>query len=157
MRQRRWLGAALGALGAGVATVAVLGPLVLGVIEHGTSDTTLNQLLGMDAAGLLLVAPFSVAVGVLEWRRDPAAPVLALAPAAYAVYTFAQVVVGQEYLRLPGNIERFFPPAAGDLRPRRGHRHRRLDGDRRRSAAGASVALTVALSTCGGSCTATAG
>jgi hypothetical protein len=27
----------------------------------------------------------------------------------FAVYTYAQVVVGQEYLRLPGNVERFFP------------------------------------------------
>ena len=27
----------------------------------------------------------------------------------YAVYTYAQVIVGQEYLRLAGNVERFFP------------------------------------------------
>lgn len=109
MPTRRWLGPALVALGAGVALVAILGPLGFGVLEHRTSDTTLNQLLGADAAGLVLVAPSSIAVGVLAWRRHPAAPVLALAPAVYAVYTFAQVIVGQEYLRLPGNVERFFP------------------------------------------------
>lgn len=27
----------------------------------------------------------------------------------YALYTYAQVVIGQEYLRLPGNVERYFP------------------------------------------------
>jgi hypothetical protein len=27
----------------------------------------------------------------------------------FALYTYAQVVIGQEYLRLPGNVERFFP------------------------------------------------
>jgi hypothetical protein len=28
----------------------------------------------------------------------------------YVLYTYAQVIIGQEYLRLPGNVERF--PAA---------------------------------------------
>lgn len=105
----RWLAVCLVALGVGMAAVAVLGPLVFGVLEHRTSDTTLNQLLGADAASLIVVAPFSVAVGMLAWRRHPAAPVLALAPATFAMYTAFQVVVGQEYLRLPGNVERFFP------------------------------------------------
>jgi hypothetical protein len=27
----------------------------------------------------------------------------------YVLYTYAQVIIGQEYLRLPGNVERFFP------------------------------------------------
>ena len=107
--ERRWLAGALAALAAGVALTAVLGPLVLGVLVHRTSDTTLNQLLGVDLANLFVVAPFSVAVAVLAWRRHRAAPVLALGPAVYAVYTFTQVIVGQEYLRLPGNVERFFP------------------------------------------------
>ena len=46
---------------------------------------------------------------MLTWRRHPAAPAVAIAPGAYVVYTYLQVVVGQEYLRLPGNVERFFP------------------------------------------------
>jgi hypothetical protein len=36
------------------------------------------------------------------------APLLALGPAFYVIYMFAQVVIGQEYLRLPGNVEQFF-------------------------------------------------
>jgi hypothetical protein len=109
MRTHTWLAPALALLGAGIAAVAVLGPLVLGLLEHRTSPTTANQLLGADLAGLVVVAPFAVAVAVLAWRRHPAAPVLALAPGAYAAYTFTQYAVGQEYLDAPGNVERFFP------------------------------------------------
>lgn len=105
----RPLGAVLFALGAGVAAVALLGPLGLQVLQHRTSETTLNQLLGADAVSLLVVAPLCFVVGTLAWRGHRAAPVLALAPSVYAVYTFAQVVLGQEYLQLPGNIEHFFP------------------------------------------------
>jgi hypothetical protein len=39
----------------------------------------------------------------------PLAPQLALGIGVFAVYTYAQIVIGQEYLRLPGNVERFFP------------------------------------------------
>lgn len=38
-----------------------------------------------------------------------AAPLLACGVGGYALYNYAQVVIGQEYLRLPGNVERFFP------------------------------------------------
>lgn len=103
------LGIVLIALGAGIAASALLGPLVLDVLRYRTSTTTLNQLLGSDAAGLFVVAPLAVVAGVLALRRHPVAPLLALGPALFAVYTFAQVVIGQEYLRLPGNVERFFP------------------------------------------------
>lgn len=105
----RWLAAGLLLLGVVVATTAILGPLVTGVLRYRTSPTTLNQLIGGDAAALAVVAPWSLAVGALAWRAHPAAPVLALGPACYAVYTYTQLVVGQEYLRLPGNNERFFP------------------------------------------------
>jgi hypothetical protein len=64
-------------------------------------------------AALLLVAPAGILVGLLAWRRHPAAPVLALAPASFAVYTSTRLIVGQEYLRLPGNNERFFPLLLG--------------------------------------------
>jgi hypothetical protein len=105
----RLLGITLVALACGVAVSAVLGPLVLGALQYRTSPTTLNQLTGSDAAGLLVVAPLALVAGVLTLRRSPAGPLLALGPGGYVVYTFAQVVIGQEYLRLPGNVERFFP------------------------------------------------
>ncbi|GIF18833.1 hypothetical protein BJ973_005878 [Actinoplanes tereljensis] len=34
---------------------------------------------------------------------------LALAPSIFVVYTYTQLILGNEYLRLPGNVERFFP------------------------------------------------
>jgi hypothetical protein len=108
MRSNRWLAVLLVLLGSGVAASGVLGPLVTGTIHYRTSATTLNQIVGGDLAALLLVAPLSVAVAALAWRRHPAAPALALGPAVYALYIYAQLVVGQEYLALPGNSEHFF-------------------------------------------------
>jgi hypothetical protein len=35
--------------------------------------------------------------------------VLALAPAIFAMYTYSQLILANEYLRLPGNVEVFFP------------------------------------------------
>jgi hypothetical protein len=109
MRSHRWLGAGLLLLGTVVSAISVLGPLVAGVIRYHTSDTTLNQIVGGDLGTLAVIAPFTVVAGVLALRGHPAAPVLALAPATYAVYVYAQLIVGEEYLRLPGNNERWFP------------------------------------------------
>ncbi|WP_433790808.1 hypothetical protein [Actinoplanes sp. CA-252034] len=46
---------------------------------------------------------------MLALRGHPAAPVLALAPSIFVVYTYTQLILGNEFLRWPGNIERFFP------------------------------------------------
>ncbi|MEU8655375.1 nitroreductase/quinone reductase family protein [Actinoplanes philippinensis] len=105
----RLLGAGLILLGTAVATVAMLGPLVSGVLRYRTSPTSLNQIIGGDAAALAVVAPATVAVGVLALRGHRAAPVLALAPSIFVVYTYTQLILGNEFLRWPGNIERFFP------------------------------------------------
>jgi hypothetical protein len=110
MRSRdRLLGSGLVLLAMAVATVAALGPLVFGVLRYRISATSLNQIIGGDAAALIVVVPVTVAVGVLAIRGHPAAPMLALAPSVFVVYTYTQLIVGNEYLRLPGNVERFFP------------------------------------------------
>ncbi|MEV0900237.1 hypothetical protein [Actinoplanes sp. NPDC049802] len=101
--------AAVAALGAGIALTALLGPLVSDLMRYRTSPTTLNQLLGSDAAGLFVIAPLAVVAAVLVFRRPVAGLLLASGIGAFAVYTYLQVIVGQEYLRLPGNVERFFP------------------------------------------------
>jgi hypothetical protein len=108
-RRRTLLAAAVAALGAGIALISLLGPLVLGLLRYRTSPTTLNQLLGSDAAALFVVAPLAVAAAVLVIRHHRAGALLAGGVGVFALYTYAQVVVGQEYLRLPGNVERFFP------------------------------------------------
>ena len=109
----RLLGAGLVLLAAAVAVVAVLGPLVFDVLRYRTSATSMNQIVGGDAAALIVVVPVSVGVGVLAIRGHPAAAVLALAPSIFVVYTYTQLIVGNEYLRLPGNVERFFPLLLG--------------------------------------------
>ena len=114
MRSRnRLLGAGLLVLAAAVATVAALGPLVFGVLRYRISASSLNQIIGGDAAALTVVVPVTVVIGVLAIRGHPAAPVLALAPSVFVVYTYTQLIVGNEYLRLPGNVERFFPLLVG--------------------------------------------
>jgi len=106
MRTNRVLGVSLGGL---IIVYAVLGPLVLDVIHFRTTASGLNQVRGGDLAALVVVAPVCMAVGRLAWRGHPAAPVLALAPGMFAMYMYSQLILGNEYLHLPGNVERFFP------------------------------------------------
>jgi GNAT superfamily N-acetyltransferase len=98
---RRALGTALLVLGAGLASNSLLGPLLTGVVHYRFSASTYNQLLGLEAVSLLLVAPLCVVAGILALRRHPAAPVLGIGPATYATYMLAQYVVGPGYLRYP--------------------------------------------------------
>src|SRR3954449_6810334 len=126
---QRALAAGLAVLGAGLAAVALLGPLTGGPVAYHVTETLRNQTIGLDAASLVLVAPLSLLAAALTWRGRPRGPSLALgAPAsartscglpggpalalgvgAYAAYLFAQYIVGQDYLGLPGDNERLFP------------------------------------------------
>ncbi|GAA2688022.1 hypothetical protein [Actinoplanes palleronii] len=103
------LGAGLMMLGTAVGAVALLGPLVSDVLRYRTSPTSLNQIIGGDAAALTVVAPVTISIGVLAARGHPAAPALALAPSIFVAYTYTQLILGNEFLRWPGNVERFFP------------------------------------------------
>ena len=91
----------------------MLGPLVLKVVKLRTSEAIERQFVGGELVSLTFVAPVSVAAGILWLRGHRLAPVLALAPALYAVYTYTTVVIGEEYARYPGNVEQFFPLYAG--------------------------------------------
>ena len=51
----------------------------------------------------------TLAAAALAARRHPIAPLLGLGVGVFGLYTYAQVIIGQEHLRLPGNVERFFP------------------------------------------------
>lgn len=109
LRHRWWLAGALGALAAGIAASSTLGPLLTGVMQYRTSATMENQFLGSDAAALIVIAPLATATAVMAVRGRRAAAPLASGIGVYALYTYSQNVIGQEYLRLPGNAERFFP------------------------------------------------
>jgi hypothetical protein len=106
--QRRWFGSGMIFLGLGVATSALLGPLMLGVIEYHASQGAIDQLTGGDAAALFLVAPVSIVAGILALRGHRAAPVIAMGPAVFAVYTYTQLTLGGDFVRYPGNSEDFF-------------------------------------------------
>lgn len=95
-------------LGLGVATSALLGPLMFGVIQYHASSGAINQVTGGDAAALFLVAPVSIIAGILALRGHRAAPVLAIGPAVFAVYTYTQLALGGDFVRYPGNSEDFF-------------------------------------------------
>jgi hypothetical protein len=101
------------ALGGGIATAAVLGPLALKVIRFRTSAHLENQFVGGEVISLAVVAPAAVAAGMLWLRDSRLSPALALGPALYAVYTYTTAIVGQEYARYPGNVEKAFPLYAG--------------------------------------------
>jgi hypothetical protein len=83
------------------------------VLHYRTSASGLDQIRGSDLAALAGTAPLCVWVGKLARDGHPAAPVLALAPAGFGVYTWTQLLVGNEWGRLPGNVEWFSPLLAG--------------------------------------------
>jgi hypothetical protein len=69
VRQERALAIALVALALGVAANSILGPVGLGLMRYRTSATTLNQLLGSDAAALSLsLLPYSPSGGIQSRR-----------------------------------------------------------------------------------------
>ena len=97
------MAAAMAALAIGIATASALGPPVLWVMDYRTSATMENQFLGSDAAGLLVLAPLALAVSVLAATGRRIAAPLSAGIGVYALYAHSQNVIGQEYLRLPGN------------------------------------------------------
>lgn len=97
------------ALGVGMAASSILGPLGFGLMQYRTSVTTANQLMGTDLAALFVVFPATIIAAALTFRGHMAGPALGSGIGVFAVYTYAQVVIGQEYLRLPGNVEYWFP------------------------------------------------
>jgi hypothetical protein len=105
----RPLGISLLALAAALAALAVLGPLVTGTIEWRIRPLVLNQLYGLDAVSVAIVAPLALTAGVLALRGDRLGALLGFAPAAYAVYMVPQYVLGPDYAHLPGDNERWFP------------------------------------------------
>jgi hypothetical protein len=91
------LGLALLALAVGLVVNTVLGPLGLDLLDYPVSQTIENQLVGLELVSVLLVAPWCLASAVLTRRGHRAGPPLAVGPAAYTAYMFAQYVLGPEH------------------------------------------------------------
>lgn len=89
------------ALGGALALNSVLGPLLTDTIDYSLSESLRNQLIGLDAVSLILVAPLCLLAGVLAWRGRAAGAALALGPATYTSYMFVQYVVGPNHQHYP--------------------------------------------------------
>ena len=91
----------------GLAANVLLGPLGWGVIEWRVSANGLNQTYGADAASLFLVAPAALAAAWLWWRGQRLAAPLTLGVGLATLYYAVAETLGGDYLRYPGNNERF--------------------------------------------------
>lgn len=93
-----------GALAANV----LLGPLGFGLIQWHVSANGLNQTYGADGASLLLVVPAALAAAWLWQQHRRLASPLALGVGLATLYYAIAEVLGADYVRYPGNNERFF-------------------------------------------------
>ncbi len=90
-----------------VAALAILGPLVLKVIQYPTSTSGTYQVMGVDATNLILMVPILLIGGILLLvRRDSAKYFLILAPVTLFSLAF-EAGAGEEWSLYPGNAERF--------------------------------------------------
>ncbi len=96
-------------LGLGIAATAVLGPLVTNTIHYRFSANMENQTIGGDAVLLLVVTPVLLASGYLWLRSHWVAPLLAIASASFASYTFLGFILIPDYARYEGNNENYYP------------------------------------------------
>ena len=94
-------------LAAALAANVLLGPLGLGVIEWRVSENLLNQTYGADAAILALVVPAALAAAWLWWRGRRLGAPLALGAGLAALYYGVAETLGPDYIRYPGNNERY--------------------------------------------------
>jgi len=108
-RHHQALGFALVALAAGLAAVALLGPLTGGPIEYRVGETLRNQTIGLDATSLFVVAPLALLAAGLVARGHVAGLAISLGVGAYTAYMLVQYIVGPEYGSRPGNNEVLFP------------------------------------------------
>lgn len=92
-----------------MAASALLGPLMLGVIQYRNSPAAIRQLEGGEVISLLAAAPLAVVSGFVWNRRRALAAALAIGPGVYAVYMYLQYVLAGQYDRYTGNVEHYFP------------------------------------------------
>ncbi len=100
-RQQRRLGLGLAGLAAALATNSLLGPLAADRIDYPVSPSMRNQTIGLDAVGLLVVAPLLALVGGLALMGRRRAGVAALGPTAWVAYMLVQYVAGPPRLAYP--------------------------------------------------------
>lgn len=95
------------ALGSGLALNSILGPLLSHVIKYRYGTSMINQAIGLDAVALCLAAPLALVAAFLVFSEHQAGPIIAFAPALFAMYMMPQYVIGPDYLGIAGNNQRF--------------------------------------------------
>lgn len=91
-----------------LAANVLLGPLGAAVIQWHVSAIGINQTYGADAVSLVLVTPAALIAAVLWWARHRLAAPLALGVGLVTLYYAVAETLGGDYVRYPGNSERFF-------------------------------------------------
>lgn len=91
-----------------LAANVLLGPLGVGVIQWHVSAIGINQTFGADAVSLVLVAPAALIAAMLWRARHRLAAPLALGLGLVTLYYAVAEILGGDYVRYPGNSERFF-------------------------------------------------
>jgi len=90
--------------------IVALGPILVGVIQYRTSQSSLWQIEGNDLANLILIAPILLVGGILCLaRKNSSKYFLILAPITL-MYTGLSVGIGQEWSTptYTGNVENYW-------------------------------------------------
>jgi len=90
-------------------TLALLGPLGIGIIQFRTSQSGIWQTVGQDLADLLLMTPILVIGGILHIMKRDSAKYFLIIPPITLIYTGLTYGIGQEWSNPAyiGNVERY--------------------------------------------------
>ncbi|MFW6362044.1 MAG: hypothetical protein ACOC2R_09870 [Spirochaetota bacterium] len=108
--ERLFLGIAAIATGIGLAAMAAMGPLWLGIIQYRTSPSAIYQFIGQDMVNLFIMAPVCIIGGVLRLLGKGAASYLLILTPLYLIYTILSFGMGMEWSHpaYSGNSEQYF-------------------------------------------------
>ena len=108
--ERVFIGITAVATGIGLAVMASLGPLWLGIIEYKTSPSAIYQFIGQDMVNLFIMAPICIIGGVLRLLGRKTAQFLLILTPPYLIYTILCFGMGMEWSHpaYSGNSEQYF-------------------------------------------------
>lgn len=98
------------ATGIGLAAMAAMGPLWLGIIQYKTSPSAIYQFIGQDMINLFIMAPLCIIGGIFRLRGKDTAKYLLILTPLYLIYTILCFGMGMEWSHpdYSGNSEQYF-------------------------------------------------
>lgn len=108
--ERVFIGITALATGIGLAAMASLGPLWLGIIQYRTSPSAIYQFIGQDMVNLFIMAPICIIGGLLRLLGRQSAKYLLILTPPYLIYTILSFGMGMEWSHpaYSGNSEQYF-------------------------------------------------